>query len=296
MLHTGALTGAGRLGDYLSRLGVDHPGPPSLEALRTLHRAHVERVPYEVLDVQLGRPTTVDPADCADRVRAGRGGYCVQLNSAFYALLAGLGYDVTMHRAGVQAAPSSPPVPPADPAPHLALTVRLDGRTWFVDVGLGDGLHEPLPLQAGTYAQGPFTFTLSPSAVDPDAWRFDRSPRGAIAALDIAAAAAGTADFAAWHDFLSTSPESRLVRVVAVLRRDATGSDAMLGCMLRRLGADGRSEREITSRADWFDALADVFGLTLGEVGAEERTALWDRVRSAHDRWLASGRTGRSDG
>src|SRR3954469_25844344 len=88
---------------YLDRLGVPDPGEPSLRALRALHRAHVECVPYEVLDVQLGRPTTVDPKESVRRVLGGRGGYCVQLNGAFSELLAALGYDVTWHRAGVQA-------------------------------------------------------------------------------------------------------------------------------------------------------------------------------------------------
>ncbi|NLU80938.1 arylamine N-acetyltransferase [Micromonospora sp. HNM0581] len=285
----------GRLGTYLSRLGVDHPGTPSVDGLRQLHRAHVERVPYEVLDIQAGIATPVDPDGCAARVERGRGGYCVQLNSAFHHLLTGLGYQVTMHRAGVQAAPAAPPVSPDDPAPHLALSVWLDGQDWFVDVGLGDGLHEPLPWQAGTYRQGPFTFRLSPSAAGPPGWRFDRAPRGAIAGLDIATAPATTADFAAWHEFLSTSRESRLVRVVAVMRRDAGGSDVLQGCMLRRIGERTESEREITSMAQWYGVLTEKFGLRLDGLDEQQRNELWTRVRAAHDRWLASGRNRRTD-
>lgn len=287
MRRSNALITSTTVSAYLDRLGVDHPGEPSIDALRALHRAHVERVPYEVLDIQLGRPTTVEPLDSVDRVLRGRGGYCVQLNGAFSTLLAALGYDVTWHRAGVQAG-TSPPVSASDPSPHLALTVRLDGEAWLVDIGLGDGLHDPLPLLTGAHRHGPMGFRLAPSTVDPGGWRFDHDPRGSITGMDFTMSTATTADFAQWHPYLSTSPESRLVRALAVMRRDATGVDALTGCMLRRTDADGRTVRELATSDEWYGALAEVFGLRLTEIGADERAALWAKVRGAHEAWLAS--------
>lgn len=56
-----------------------------------------------------------------------------------------------------------------DPAPvgananHLGLTVLVAGQRWLVDVGLGDALYEPIPLEWGTYPQGPYAYTLRPS-------------------------------------------------------------------------------------------------------------------------------------
>lgn len=273
---------------YLRRLGIDDPGRPSAANLRALHRAHVERVPYEVMDVQLGRPTTVDPVDSVARVLNGRGGYCVQLNGAFSVLLTALGYDVTWHRAGVQANRASPPVSAGAPAPHLALTVRIDGERWLVDVGLGDGLHEPVPLREAAFRQGPFAFELLPSEVDPGGWRFRNHDRGSIAGMDFTTTPAGHDDFAEWHPFLSTSPESRLVRAVAVIRRDAAGADVLVGCMLRRVDGDCAAPRELATADDWFGALADVFDLPLADLDDEERTALWKRVRNAHEAWLAA--------
>ena len=284
----GALLDAGEVAEYLARLGVGHPGEPSVAGLRALHRAHVERVPYEVMDIQLQRPTTVDPRDSVGRVRNGRGGYCVQLNGAFSTLLTALGYAVTWHRAGVHANAALPPVSASDPSPHLALTVELEGEVWLVDVGLGDGLHEPLPLRAGTYEQGPFTFRLAPSEVDPGGWRFDHDPRGAIAGMDFTTEPAGYEDFAEWHHYLSTSPESRLVRAVAVMRRDADGIDSLTGCMLRRVDGNGRTVRELATAGEWYGALADVFTLPLTELDADEKSALWKKVRGAHEAWLAA--------
>ncbi|NDU71424.1 arylamine N-acetyltransferase [Actinomadura sp. DSM 109109] len=271
--------------DYLERLGIGDPGEPSLPALFALHRAHVERVPYEVLEIQLGRPTTADPGDAARQVLKGRGGYCVQLNGAFSTLLTALGYHVTWHRAGVHASRRLPPVGPAEPAPHLVLTVAVDGEAWMVDVGLGDGLHEPLPLRAGTYRQGPFAFRLGPSRFEPGGWRFDHDQGGSIAGLDFSMAPAGPADFAEWHPYLATDPESRLVRTVAVMRRDAASVDGLTGCMLRHVDESGGTTRELGTAAEWYGALADVFGLPLADVGPGEREALWTKVRAAHEAW-----------
>ena len=123
-----------------------------------------ERVAYETLQIWLDRPTTVDPLESAARVVGGRGGYCYHLNGAFSALATALGYQVTRHVGGVQLRGGEPGVT----ANHLVLTVRglpeeaNPGGAWLVDVGLGDALHEPLPLVAGSYEQGPFRYGLRP--------------------------------------------------------------------------------------------------------------------------------------
>jgi arylamine N-acetyltransferase len=272
---------------YLKRLGIDDPGEPSVAALHALHRAHVERVPYEVLDIQLGRQSTVDPHDSVARVLRGRGGYCVQINGAFSTLLTALGYDVTWHGALIQAG-AAPPAPGGASAPHLAATVELDNEVWLVDPGLGDGLHDPLPLRAGTYRQGPFTFRLSPSEVKPGGWRFDHDPRGAVTGMDFSMSRAFQAEFDEWHHFLCTSPESRLVRTASVMRRDADSVDNLTGCMLRRIDGDGKTVRELATQDDWYGALADIFGLRLDDVDAGERAALWAKVHGAHEAWLAA--------
>ena len=72
---------------YLARLRLDAESP-SAEALSRLHRAHVERVPYETMWIHSGDLWDIDPVASATRVaRRGRGGYCFQLNGAFSELL-----------------------------------------------------------------------------------------------------------------------------------------------------------------------------------------------------------------
>jgi N-hydroxyarylamine O-acetyltransferase len=275
------------ISSYLRRLGLDDQGEPSIEALRSLCRAHVERIPYEVLDIQAGRATSVEPRETVSRVLRGRGGYCVQLNSAFCTLLEALGYTVSWHRAGVQTSAALPP-PGAAFAPHLAPVVELEGERWLADVGLGDGLLEPIPLRSGSYTQGLFTFSIAPSQVEPGGWRFEHDPRGSVAGMDVAMPRAGVADFARWHSYLATSAQSRLVRTFLVMRRDERGADILTGCMLRRVEATGKTVRELATSGEWLGALTEVFGLALTDFDDQERTALWLKVRSAHEAWLAA--------
>ncbi|MFI1990432.1 arylamine N-acetyltransferase [Actinoplanes sp. NPDC020271] len=276
---------------YLRRLGLTALAgqEPSVDGLHALHTAHAERVPYECLEIWLGRPTTIETGDSVRRIVAGRGGYCYHLNGAFSALLAALGYRVTRHVGGVQGNDSQPAEINAN---HLVLTVSglpsadaPDG-SWLVDLGMGDGLHAPLPLVTGDYQQGPFRYTLRPSVVEPGAWRFDHDPAGSFLGMDFRSTAADMAAFEAQHRHLSTSPESGFVRVATAARRDPTGVDIVRTLILTRVGSEPRRV-ELTSRGDYFTAMADVFGLTFTDVSAAERDALWSRLAGAHEEWLA---------
>ncbi|MFD8527031.1 arylamine N-acetyltransferase [Streptosporangium canum] len=272
---------------YLRRIKVKIAGPPSVESLRLLHRAHVERVPYECLEIWLGRPTTVDPVESATRIISGRGGYCFHLNGAFSLLLEALGYQVTRHFGGPQHGSGDPAG--ADGG-HLSLTVSglpsedNPGGAWMVDQGLGDGFHEPLPLVEGVYRQGPFSYGLRPSQAEPGGWRFDHDPRGTFLGLDFRAGRAEMSAFTAMHEHLSTSPESGFVRVATVQRRDAGGVDILRGLVLTRLG-DREHSLTVETERDYFELLADVFALPLDDVTPAERAKLWQRLWTAHEHW-----------
>ncbi|MFC4586367.1 arylamine N-acetyltransferase family protein [Sphaerisporangium corydalis] len=272
---------------YLNRLGLGGlAGPPSVESLVRLHTAHVERVPYEFFHIWLGRHTTVDPVESAGRVFLGRGGYCFHLNGAFALLLEELGYQVTRHN-GV------PRSLAGHTGHHVALTVsglpshRCPDGVWFVDVGLGDGIHEPLPLVEGIYRQGPFQYRLRRSDLEPGGWRFDHDPRGSFHRMDFRPEAAVMSQFKDMHTYLSTSRDTAFWHVLTVQRRDAAGVDCVRGLVLSRIGsAEGSSV--LSGRRDYFEALADIFGLTLDDVTPGEKDALWGRLSESHEKWLAS--------
>jgi arylamine N-acetyltransferase len=273
---------------FLQRLGLDAIEPPSVAGLHRLHRAFVERVPYEVIEIHLERPTTLDPLEASERiVRRSRGGYCFHLNGAFSILLAALGYRVVLHRAGVQNH--------TDPRAgihrnHLALTVEglpdQPDTAWLVDVGLGDALYEPLPLREDTYRQGPFEYRLRRSEIAPGGWRLEHDARGSFRGMDFEAQTASMSDFADKHDYLSCSPESGFVRVCTAQRRDAHGVDILRALTLSRLDAGSGSRTVLESPEKWYVALADVFGLTLDDVSTADRERLWRRVVAQHEAHL----------
>ncbi|HEY1487380.1 MAG TPA: arylamine N-acetyltransferase, partial [Micromonosporaceae bacterium] len=255
------------------------------ERLFALHRAHVALVPYENIDIQLGRPPSIDPYASAERIIAGRGGYCYHLNGAFALLLTELGYDVSRHVGGV----FSRARPAGVTGGHAALTVRVGGGEWFVDVGLGDALFEPMPLTSGRSRQGPFVYRLEPSPVAPGGWRFWHAANaGSFAGMDFTAPSVGMDAFADMHDELSTSPSSPFVMVAQVGRRTANGLDFLRGCHLRTVSASGSDLRALTSADEWYGVLDEVFDLPLTELDDAVRAALWDRLWSAHERFLAS--------
>ena len=56
------------------------------------------------------------------------------------------------------------------------------------------------------------------------------------------------------------------------------------GLTLTRVG-ETITRTELAQPRDYFAALGDLFGLTLGDVSAAERAALWRRLVTAHEQW-----------
>lgn len=279
---------------YLKRLGLDAE-PPSVEGLQRLHRRHVERVPYETAWIHAGEAWGIEPADSAARIAIeGRGGYCFHLNGAFSELLRSLGYAVTRHVGGVHG-PDGPD--PEMLTNHLVLTVaglptdENPSGTWYVDAGLGDALHEAVPLAPADLEQGPYHLRLDETPGGVGDWHLTHDPAGSFAGMSWRSAGAAMAEFAPRHQWLSTSPESGFVRLVTVQRRDATGVDILRGLMLTRVG-EGEVARTapLTERRDWFAVLADVFGLTFASTPPEALDRLWERSLATHRAWEAAGR------
>lgn len=283
------------VGDYLRRLWVE-PRPPSADALAELHRAHIERIPYETTWIHLGEAWGIEPADSFVRVaRQGRGGYCFHLNAALARLLTALGYDVTLHVGGVHGGEPSEDVM----TNHLVLTVGglpaddNPGGIWYVDAGLGDALHEPLPLVAGTYRQGPMTFRLSQDTGGVGDWHFHHDPKGSFAGMTFHAHGASMAAFADRHTHLSTSPESGFVRTVTVQRRDRDRLVALRALTLTTitettltgttLTETTTESRVVADRGEWFALLADELHLRLDGADATARDRLWRHAVAAHE-------------
>jgi N-hydroxyarylamine O-acetyltransferase len=273
---------------YLRRLGVDHE-PPSAAALARLHRAQVERIPYETTWIHAGERWSVDPYQSLLRIaHQGRGGYCFHLNGAFALALAYLGYAVSLHVGGVHG-----PDGATEESMHNHLVLTVAGQTadnnpegiWYVDAGLGDGLHEPLPLRPGLHDQGPFHYRLESSSGEIADWQFTHDQRGSFSGMAFRSASATMNDFARRNDVLSTSPDSGFVKLCTVQRRHSAGTDVMRGLVLSRSDGVTTEQTTITGRREWFDALRSVFGLSLSSAAPARRDELWARVQTAHRAW-----------
>ena len=275
---------------YLARLGLERPVRPDAAWLFAVQRAHMERIPYENLEIQLDRATSVDPAEAIARIVRGRGGYCFHLNGALGTLLAGVGYEVTRHLGDVRGEKDDQDAPELT-INHQVLTVVCEGERWLVDAGLGDAPYEPMPLRADYVTQGPFTYGIERWSGRVGGWRFVHDPKAeSFVSMVFAPEPVEPAAFAEAHERLSTSPDSAFVRAAVVSRRDARGADLLRGRVYYRVDGAGVSRRVLDTPAEWFALLADLFGLELPDVDGPARERLWTRVSAAHEHWLAARR------
>ncbi|MBO0868829.1 MAG: arylamine N-acetyltransferase [Micromonosporaceae bacterium] len=239
-------------------------------------------MPFETLH----RQGELDPYRAYERiVRQGRGGICFHLNGAFALLLRALGYQVSMHPAGVQSIFNPTPIGPV--GTHAVLTVDAlptldnpDGR-WILDVGSGEGFTRPLPFMAGEYQQGEFCFRVSPSECGPGLWRVDYDRRHSCRGVDFSTELVEPQEFTRRYLEQIDGELSLFFRYGWVKRCDATGFDELVGCMRSRVDSRGRTSSKITTFEEFFTVLGEVFHLTLDGLTGAQRLALWQRVREA---------------
>ena len=130
---------------YFARIGYAGPRSPTLPVLHALTAHHAMAIPFENLDVLLGRPISLEPAALFQKlVHARRGGYCFEQNGLLLQVLGALGFTVAPLSARVRWQR------PRDLTPartHLFLRVEVEGGSWVTDVGVGSvSLTSALPL------------------------------------------------------------------------------------------------------------------------------------------------------
>jgi N-hydroxyarylamine O-acetyltransferase len=243
---------------YLRRVGLDTAPPATPEGLAAVHRAHAGSIPFENLDILLGKEIRLDlPSLEAKLVAARRGGYCFEQNALFAAALTGLGFAVTPLAARVRLGGR-----PDSARAHMLLSVRAEGRDWLSDVGFGGGgPWEPLPLEpSGEVRQGGWRFRIVEDRRErilqnagPDGWRdlygFTLEPQLPI-------------DYVVANHYTSTHPNCMFTKIPVVQRTWATGAEMLRGAVLQSVRP---GEAPIESPAPEGDALLDVlherFGL-----------------------------------
>ena len=257
---------------YLDRVQFHGEPRVDFDTLRRLHRGHLQHIPYENLDVALGRRVSIDISPIFDKiVTRGRGGWCYEMNGLFAWALAEIGFKITRMAGGVMRAVNGD----ASVGNHLVLRVDLD-RPYLADVGFGDGMLEPVPLVEHAFRQGFLDFRLED--LGSGWWRFHNHPAGGAPSFDFELFPAERDLLAAKCDWLQTSPESPFVMNAVVQRHLPDCLAMMRGRGLKTLTVAGAESREINSAHEYVETLSQVFGLDLPEA-----ESLWPKIIARHE-------------
>jgi N-hydroxyarylamine O-acetyltransferase len=245
---------------YLQRIGHVGEVRPTESTLRFLHRAHLFTVPFENLDIHLGRQIICDEARILHKVvNEHRGGFCYELNGAFAALLRTLGFRV-MLLSGRVAREDGSYGPEFD---HLALCVDLE-EPWLADVGFGEGFLEPLRLDPGmeqgqsgriyrlTRNDDGFVLEVMAEGRWKKEYAFTLHPRE-------------LSDFAGMCHYHQTSPESHFTRHRICSLATPEGRVTLSDEKLIETRGSSRQERLLSGDQEWCVKLRELFGVVLPE-------------------------------
>ena len=245
---------------YFHRIGYDGPRTASIETLDALHLAHAARIPFENLDILLGRGIRLD-LDSLQRklIAERRGGYCFEQNLLFGSVLEALGFDVTLLSARVRYGATV-----VRPRTHMLLLVSVAGSRAIADVGFGgEGLLRAVPLALGVEApQYLWTYRLVEEGRHyvlqtrrPDGWidmyAFTLEPHERV-------------DYEVSNHFTSTHPASPFRTTLIAQRPTPEARYILRDRQLTTDTGDSVTTRSIAD-AELLDVLRETFGIELPE-------------------------------
>ena len=130
---------------YRLRIGLKAVPDAPVALLTALQRAHRLAIPFENIDVRLGRGISLAPAAIFDKlVTRKRGGYCFEQNGLFLDALAAFGFEARPLLARVWLGTEGVP-----PRTHTLNLVTIAGVPWIADAGFGGSYTPPMALAEG---------------------------------------------------------------------------------------------------------------------------------------------------
>lgn len=246
---------------YLGRIGYSGSREPTLATLAALQRAHRLAVPFESIDIHIGRPLSIDEDRLFDKiVRQRRGGWCHELNGLWARALRQLGFHVDVIGAQVVSLTSSP----NQPFGHCTTLVHLEGEEWWSDVGFGVRLQQPARLrEAGPQFFGDWEVEFSNGGAE---WEM-RSviPNQPGLGLRFPLTPRDFEEFRATAEWQQTSPESLFTQrpVCAMFTED--GRIALVGDTVTIERGAERQQHTAANEGELDGLLREHFGLELGE-------------------------------
>ncbi|MFH9727987.1 arylamine N-acetyltransferase [Streptomyces sp. NPDC017254] len=236
--------------------------------MTALHRAHIRAVPFENLDVALGKQVPLDVKSLQGKlVERRRGGYCYEQNSLFAAVLERIGFSVAGRGARNRSRGAA-----LSPVTHALLVVTIDGEQWLADVGFGwQGPLEPVPLRDGAHVeQSGWTCGIGVEAEGIHVLRSLRQ-QGWTDLYAFSSQALYPGDFTVMNHYSSSHPESRFLGQVVAQRPGAELRRALVRDRLSTVGTDGVAEERVVTASELISVLEGEFGIELDD---EERTGL----------------------
>lgn len=248
------------LAAYLGRIGVDANPRPDVPTLGVLHRAHLAAIPFENLDIQMGKAISLDPTVLQEKmVRRRRGGYCFEHNMLFVHALRAIGFEchtcearVRQNAAGVLRERT-----------HMVLKVVCAGRTWLADVGFGgDGIIGPVAIDGSASEQFGRVYRI----INEDRmWVLQvERPGGWDDLYAILPVPVFPVDFVVANWFTSTHPESRFVKTLTAQRSTPEARHVLRNLTYSVHRGDQVESRDI-ARAELVPLLRDTFLIDVPE-------------------------------
>lgn len=263
------------LDNYLQRIAFTGAVRADLSTLSALLRAHVCAVPFENLDVQLGRPLTTAAEDAYEKIVGnGRGGWCYEQNGLFCWALSEIGFDVTRLAAAVMRHERGD----ASTGNHLCIQVNVPGDStgYLVDVGFGGSLFDPIKLKEAEYMQPPYRLGLK--KLDDGFWRFWEDNGSGAFSFDFLAEAGDESALSKKSEFLQTDPSSGFVQNLVAQLRTPSQHMSLRGRVLTTVASDRNESRTLNSADELVSVLGDEFNLHVPEI-----VDVWPRILSRHE-------------
>jgi N-hydroxyarylamine O-acetyltransferase len=247
------------LAAYAARVEYAGDFRPDVATLRALHLAHATHIPFENIDVLLGRPTELDLGSLERKLIHGRrGGYCFEHNTLFAAVLEECGFPVTRLAARVR---WGAPEGAVRPRSHMLLALEAEGETWLADVGFGgEGLLWPLPLRPGATA-AQFDWKYRVASDGPYFVLQAGRPEGWLDLYSFTLEAQYPVDYQVANWYTSTHPKS-MFRNTLLAQMPAPEVRRMLwNRKWIETTAGGTTERILESEEELMEVLRGAFGL-----------------------------------
>lgn len=220
-------------------------------------------VPFENLDVLLGRPIRLDLDSIQGKlVRVRRGGYCFEHGMLFAAVLEELGFKPVRHTARVVVIMSRK----AAPRGHMFLTVPIAEGTFVVDPGFGAlAPRLPVPLLDGVEARiGSETHWM---ARDGDLWVLrTRTPEKEIDCWLSTLEEDNLVDFEVGNHYTATHPSSPFVNRMMMRALTEDGRVTVMNREVKIHRGNVSEAMQLDDRTSLRTLIVDHFGFDLPEV------------------------------